>query len=86
MIDYDRCPCGFPDCPDCHPELQVKMTCEACGSDVRKWQMHDDIICENCHEEGFGVCKCCDEIEILADGELCSKCWIAGIREGLEAC
>jgi hypothetical protein len=45
--------------------------------------MHDDIICEDCHEEGFGVCECCDEIEILVDGEQCAKCWISELKEGL---
>lgn len=81
MIDYDRCPCGSPDCPSCHPELQATVRCEACGMLTQKHAMHDEAICDRCHEEGYGVCSACGEIETLVDGKQCSECWVEELRE-----
>lgn len=82
-MSNEPCYCGAIDCPECYPGCLDKFECAACGATKRRYEMHDDIICEDCHEEGFGICEYCDEIEILVDFEQCSKCWIEELREAL---
>lgn len=78
---YEPCYCGAIDCPACHPGCLDKLECAACGETKFNYQMHDDNVCEACHEEGFGECRMCGEVEILVDFEQCAKCWVEELRE-----
>ena len=83
MYFPEPCYCGAPDCPSCFPGCKDKFECAACGCETFRHDMHDDHVCEDCHEEGFGTCECCGEIEILVDEKQCAKCWIEELREAL---
>lgn len=77
----EPCFCGAVDCPACRPGCLDKFECAACGETKYSYQMHDNNVCEDCHEEGFGVCECCGEVDTLVDAGQCAKCWAEELQE-----